>query len=452
MLLFGILNGLGCAFCQSLSYLATRHYVQGRLAVANASRQLLVLSHLWMGLFSLFLLPMVWPAGGVPWSKFLSHLFANIFCYAAGQLFLATALKHAEASRVSPLMTSKLILSSILVILYGKLIGGPTNTVTPLQVFAVGLCIVAGVAVNFSGGRMKTKAILAVAAAACSFSLSDWSINLTIADLQSATIDRNQASMLTLAFTYLACGILAIPLLIPLGSRKKKDWIDSAPFALTWFFAMVGLFFAFSTVGLLLGSILQCTRSFITIIIAGLLMHRGHHHIEPLHARGVLPRRLAAGFLMFFGISLYILRVRDHPLPRRSVAQPIRTDHPPPRRTSPTRTSRVHKRIARHFLHFSRASRAARIYSGATYRRDRTMPFANKNDRWHLLLNSRYVCESCLTRFFIRHRRCPACHRFSSIKPLNPELSKTARSETQLRTLMSGSTPALSGKTPNAPG
>ena len=222
MLLFGILCGLGCAVCQSLSYLATRHYVQGRLAMPNASRQLLVLAHLWMGLFSCILLPMVWPAGGVPWSKFLPPFFANIFCYAAGQISLASALKHAEASRVSPLMTAKLILSSILVILYGKLIGGPINTVTPLQVLAVGLCIVAGIAVNFSGGRMKTKAILAIAAAAISFSLSDWSINLTIADLQSPAIDRNQASMLTLAFTYMACGLLVIPLVIPLGSRKGK--------------------------------------------------------------------------------------------------------------------------------------------------------------------------------------------------------------------------------------
>ena len=67
------------------------------------------------------------------------------------------------------------------------------------------------------------------------------------------------------------------------------------------------------------------------------------------------------------------------------------------------------------------------------------MPIASETERWHLLLNSRYVCDICLTRFFIRHRRCPACHRFSSIHPLNPKLSRIARSEEQLRSMMAQS-------------
>src|SRR5271154_3212624 len=149
-MILGLLAGLGAATSQSFSYLATRHYAQRR--VAGASIQLLVLGHIWMGLFSLMLLPFIWPSASLPWLAIIWPLMSTTIFYISGQLALVTALKHAEASRVSPLMTSKLILTATLAAIFGQPVGATSAIITPLQWFAVALCIVAGISINYTGG------------------------------------------------------------------------------------------------------------------------------------------------------------------------------------------------------------------------------------------------------------------------------------------------------------
>ena len=71
---------------------------------------------------------------------------------------------------------------------------------------------------------------------------------------------------------------------------------------------MVFLFVAFAEIGVVLGTILQCTRSFITILMGAGLMALGYSHIEPKQPTRVVITRIGAGVLMFLGISLYIVR------------------------------------------------------------------------------------------------------------------------------------------------
>ena len=388
-MIFGFLAGLGAATSQSFSYLGTRHYVQRR--PAGAAMQLLVLGHIWMALFSLLLLPFCWPPAPIPWHAFLPPFITATLFYTTGQLSLAIALKHAEASRVSPLMTSKLIVTGTLTAIFGQPLGA-SAFITPLQWFAVLLCLVAGISINYTGGRMKTIAILAVAGAASSFSLSDWNINLMIkALLTQPAIDRLHASLLTEALSYLVMGILVIPLLKPLGTRKAADWVDAVPFAAAWFIAMIFLFIAFSSVGIMLGSILQCTRSFITIGLAAAFMYRGHEHIEPRQPRGVIIRRFAAGFLMFIGITLYVIR---DPAQFRMKAAGIDGES---------------------------RDKGAKIVS---------------IDAYHELLTSRYVCENCLTRYFVSYRQCAACKQFGRIRPLQQHLRLLANNDAELRKMI----------------
>jgi hypothetical protein len=61
----------------------------------------------------------------------------------------------------------------------------------------------------------------------------------------------------------------------------------------------------------------------------------------------------------------------------------------------------------------------------------------DKIDRWHDLLNSRYVCELCLTRFFVNYHTCPACHQIGYVRPLIAGLSGYARSDEELRQIIS---------------
>ena len=58
------------------------------------------------------------------------------------------------------------------------------------------------------------------------------------------------------------------------------------------------------------------------------------------------------------------------------------------------------------------------------------------SERWHTLLNSRYVCEICLTRFFVPYHACPACHQVGCIRPLVSGLSMYARNEQELRDMI----------------
>jgi drug/metabolite transporter (DMT)-like permease len=307
-MIVGIVCGVGAAVGQSLSYLATRHYVQQRSA--GATRQLLVLGHVWMGLLSAAALPLCWPAAGIPWNTIAYPLLMNVLFYISAIFGQMMALKHAEASRFSPLLTSKLILSSILVMIYGQPVGGTAAFLSAPQWLAVLLCLVAAVAINTTGGRMKTTAVVAVLWTAANYSISDWYINRLLAALVAVPgIDRFHASLLTQMLGYTMTGVLALPFLPLMGSRKGRDWTDAFPYAALWFVAMIGLFYSFSTVGIIFGSILQSTRGFISILLAAAIMKMGHHHIEPPAPRRILLQRLAAGVLMFGGICLYVLTV-----------------------------------------------------------------------------------------------------------------------------------------------
>ncbi|MGN6367323.1 MAG: hypothetical protein ACTHN5_03590 [Phycisphaerae bacterium] len=388
-MLFGIVMGLGAAFGQSFSYISTRHYVQRR--PAGASRQLLVLGHLWMGLLALIALPFVWPAGGINWSAVaLPLLLATIF-YIVGQIGLTMALKYAEPSRVSPLLTFKLFVPAILASLWGQPVGATQPGITVWQWIAVIICVTAAYILNLTGGTLRKRAILGLALATLVFACSDWSIGCLIRDLLPAVNKSNlHASLLAEAIAYLTTGLLAIPLLAWQGTKKPRDWLDAAPFGLTWYIAMVFLFIAFSEVGVLLGSILQCTRGFLNILLAGALIHLGHEHIEPAHAPGVLLKRLAAGFLMFIGITLYVIR------------DPVE---------------------------FKMKSGA---YEGSVGNGVKIVSI----DSYHELLTSRYVCESCLTRYFAPRRYCAACKQFGRIRPLQTHLQKLADNDADLRKMI----------------
>ena len=58
------------------------------------------------------------------------------------------------------------------------------------------------------------------------------------------------------------------------------------------------------------------------------------------------------------------------------------------------------------------------------------------SDPWHELLSTRYVCEVCLTRYFIPHRLCPACHRLGRIRPLVSMLLDLAHDDEDLRNMI----------------
>jgi hypothetical protein len=303
----GIVTGLAAAFCQSLGYLATRYYVQPRKA--GASRELLVLAHIWMGLFSLVLLPFVWvPEGWMVLKGVMQPLILSVMFYLGGQLCLMLALKHAEPSRVSPLLGFKIVvLAGMATVMAQPAAGGKVQGLTWLQWVAVALSVTAAVALNFSGARLRRRALAAVVLACVAYSMSDWNIATLVVGIRTLAPE-SHAPFLAGAFGYTLSGILALCFFPFVGTRDPKAWRDSAPFASFWFAAMLMLYTCFGLEGPLLGNILQSTRGLMSILLGSLLVYWGHFHIEPLGGKGVFARRLAAGVLMFLAVSLYVIR------------------------------------------------------------------------------------------------------------------------------------------------
>jgi len=311
----GALCGLLAAMMQSLSYFASRHFIQRRSSGAGV--QLLVLGHLLMGAMSIIVLMICWtPAPQL--RPVLAPMFCATLFNILGQLGSMQAIKYAEPSRVSPLLTVKIVIPALLATLIGQPVGLAANqSMTGWQWLAVLLCIIGGLSINQSGGRMRRRALVAILFSATVFAFADWSIGLTVAGfLRMPQMTVLRASLLTEGCLYLFLAGLAILLLPLLGSRRGRDWRDASPFAITWFISMICLFFAFGQVGMVLGTILQSTRGFMTMLIGVVLMYLGLEHIEPRQPRAVVLRRLAAGILMFLAISLYILAGQQHPLAR----------------------------------------------------------------------------------------------------------------------------------------
>ena len=318
----GIIFGLAAAFCQSLSYLSTRYYVQKRVAappggsgggVGGGSRQLLVLSHVWMGLFALLVIPFAWPAGGIHFLRILSPLLCNALFYLAGQVGLMIALKHTEPSRVSPLLGIKIVILALIAsfIRQPDAAAGAAVGLTLIQWAAVILCVFAAVSLNFSGATLSRRAVVAILFTCLFYSISDWNIGLLVNGLRVGTsMSFVHAAVLGGCLSYLVTALCVIGFLPRFGARRAADWRDAVPFAVTWFSAMLLLFSSFALIGVLFGNILQSTRGLMSILMASLLIKLGHHHLESHATRAVLLRRLASGALMFLAVLLYALKDR----------------------------------------------------------------------------------------------------------------------------------------------
>jgi hypothetical protein len=234
--------------------------------------------------------------------------------YLIGQMGMILALRHAEPSRVSPLMGIKIIFLAGLSAFWPQpqITGAvPVAGLTWMQWAGVILSVAAAVGLNYAGAALKKRAVAGIMLACLAFTFSDWNIargNVAIhAALPGASV--LQVSFLNVGLAYLLAAVPAVALAPWWGTRKAKDWLDAGPFAGAWFAGMLFLFWCFAEVGPLLGAILQSTRGLISIVIGSLLIYWGHLHMEPHSTRGVLARRLAAGALMFVAVGLYVLKV-----------------------------------------------------------------------------------------------------------------------------------------------
>ena len=290
----GILFGLGAAFAQALSYVFTRLFLARS---GGGAYHLLAASHALMGIASLAVLLWLWPSGHPAGFAFLLPLVGASGFYLLGQTGLFVALRHAESSRVAPLLGLKIAGLAVLTTLWR----GESHGLVRWS--AVLLATAAAFLVQDAGLRMPRRGMGAVLVAVTGYCLSD----MSIADLVRALGGPSRHNVwLAVALSYLLCGLAAAPLLAAGRGLTPAVWRFAAPHAASWFVAMLLLYACFGLVGVVLGNIVQATRGVLSVLFIPVLLRMGAPDIEPHISAAVFWKRAAGALLMVLAVSLYV--------------------------------------------------------------------------------------------------------------------------------------------------
>ena len=304
MVVIGVIAGLIAAFMQSISYILSRHVLH---AHNTTPLHLMLISNVWMGLICVVVLPFVWPQPEAGYGVFFGFLAFQILAYLGAQAGFFWAIRHAAASRVSPMMGIKIVFSAILAFSVRD------ESLNLMQIAAVVLTLVAAFAVSKSGERIPWKALLGTLIAVICFALSDLGITLCADAINSDPSQRTVMVPLTICImSYSISGILALAL-YPVFKRTlahtKKEWAWKASlgYSLAWLAAMVFLFTTFAMIGLVFGAIAQSLRGPLSVLLAALIAKMGWEHIEQKRSRADFIKQVLSALLMVVAISLYCL-------------------------------------------------------------------------------------------------------------------------------------------------
>jgi uncharacterized membrane protein len=295
-MLLGLALGLCAAFFQSCSYLGSRWFV-GRYP--GGSVRLLALGHVWMGAVSVVLAAAFWPKEMPAFGTFSLSLLGTVAFYLLGQMCLFLALRHTDASRVSPLLGLKVL---ILALMSTAFLDAHYSVG---QWAAVGLSILAAVMLAQSGGAIARDSLLWALAACVPYCLSDMNIKLLVGDFSAMGL--LGSSVFATAISYILCGLIGGALLAVLPRANKRQWRDAMPFATAWLISMLFLYACFGQIGVVFGNILQSTRGIQSILMGAVVAHLGMITLERKVARGAMLERIGAAVLMTAAIALFYL-------------------------------------------------------------------------------------------------------------------------------------------------
>lgn len=293
----GIFLGLAASCSFAVSFLGSRVFYEKS---GQGPFQLLSFSYIQMGVFSLILLPFVWPNRLLSWD-ILPPLLGIVLFAMSGQLAFFLALKYAQSSQVTPLLALKMLIlafGSVLIL---------HKPLSLLQWLSVALCFIATLILNFSGVRLPLKGLLCVLTTCFAFALADISVTLLIQRLEASDI--SNPALLAVCLTYGVSGIVGVLLALQTGHnlRLLYSWKSALYFSVPYFLADVCLFPTFQLVGPVFGNILLSTRGIFSILLAKIIARKNMHYLEQPTTTAVTIRRLLAAALFTIAIALYVI-------------------------------------------------------------------------------------------------------------------------------------------------
>lgn len=300
MVIIGIILGLSAATSNSIAYLLSRAFLQKH---HQSHFHLLAVSHLILGTVSVGLAAFLWPENMPSIKAFGPSLLGTAMFYLAAQACFFLALRKTEASRLSPMLGSKIIILAIISVLFFD------DTFTSLQWTAIAFSFIAAIMLTGAGSRVPVIAIVLISATCLGYCLSDINIKILIPHFEPE-MAKIPASIFSTALYFIVCGIVSLIMLLCMRKTPKAMWKDAIPFSVLWFTAMLCLFGCFGTVGIVFGNILQSTRGIISVVLAAFVSMMGYHGLEQKVSRWILVKRIFAAALMTAAVAIFKMNMK----------------------------------------------------------------------------------------------------------------------------------------------
>lgn len=281
----------------SVAFLGSRIFYEKS---AQSPFNLLLLSYIQMGIFSIAFLPFLWQDTLLSWD-ILPPLAGFAFFGLSGQLSFFLALRYAQSSQVTPLLALK-----ILIIAGGSVLILHKN-LSFLQWLSVTICFIAALTLNFSGVAIPVRALLYVLVTCCGYTCADICVTLLIRRLEalSMAFPALLTTCLAYGFAGIVCALLAIKSAHDL--RPIRPWKYALYFSIPYFLADICIFATFKLVGPVLANILMSTRGIMSILLANIIARNNMTYLEQRTTPAVTMRRLLAAALFTLAIALYVI-------------------------------------------------------------------------------------------------------------------------------------------------
>lgn len=294
--MIGIVYGLGAALSQTAGYLFSRLYVQRR---EQSIVDLMVASHLFMGVAAAVLLAAVWSPEIPSFGRYILPVLGTAGFYVVGQYGLFCVVRRVEASRVAPLLALKIPALAVVTTLIGR--GAPSG---PWQWAAVAIFLCGAFFLNRAGRVLDRRTVGWFCLTLAGYCLSDLCIVELLRSLEPLPASR--AAVVGAAMSYALCGLAAAAAAPFVGDRSsRREWLHAGPYAVAWFTGMLLLFACFATVGIVFGNILQSTRGVMSVGICAMLARRGWMQVEEPASRTMFWRRVVGAVLMTTAIAVF---------------------------------------------------------------------------------------------------------------------------------------------------
>ena len=296
--MLGILLGLLSAFLQSCSYLVSARFVR---QTGYSAKVLISTASVLMAFFGAAVLPFVAPAPGAPWITLLTPATIGAVVAVASNTTNGFLLKHVDSSRASPLLSLKVPLVALFCM------AADGETLNLLQWLGIALVIAAAFLLANAGRRMTLAAWGWLLATCVLFALSDYMLKWSF-DVCAPYCPRGyiQYAVLTLCLTEIMSGVTGVAMMLCQPRLPPALWAKhSLPWAALWFSAILLLCVAFTLIGVVQGTIVQCSRGLISVVLGWIVMRAGGTALEAKVPVSVVLRRVLAALLVGAGIAVF---------------------------------------------------------------------------------------------------------------------------------------------------